>query len=128
METNNGNVTILFVDDEDIVLEVGSLMLNKLGYDVLVASNGQEAIDICQNNIGNISLVILDMNLPDEYGSAICKKLKQINPNLNVIITSGLNESNVTDNFDNEKIEFLHKPFNLNELSVKLKESLKSAA
>ena len=128
METNNGNGIILFVDDEDVVLEVGTMMLNRLGYDVLVASNGQEAIEICQNNIDDISLVILDMNLPDEYGSAICKKMKQINPDLNIIITSGLNESNVTDNFDNERIEFLHKPFNLNELSVKLKESLKSAA
>lgn len=128
MEKINGKGTILFVDDEEIVLDVGTMMLTKLGYHVLEANNGQEAIELCQENKDRISLVMLDMFLPDQDGSEICKKIKKINPNLNVIITSGSNESSVLEKFENDNIEFLHKPFSLNELSVKLTESLERAA
>ena len=128
MEKINGKDTILFVDDEEIVLDVGTMMLTKLGYHVLEANNGQEAIELCQENKDRISLVMLDMFLPDQDGSEICKKIKKINPNLNVIITSGSNESSVLEKFENDNIEFLHKPFSLNELSVKLTESLERAA
>ena len=82
--------TILFVDDEQVVLDVGTLMLDRLGYNVLQATDGMEARQIFTDHTDDICLVILDMLLPDENGSDICKRLKQIKPDLKVLHTSGL--------------------------------------
>ena len=85
----NEKNTILLVDDEQVVLEVGTLMIKKLGYKVLQATNGKEASQIFRDNIEAICLVILDMKLPDENGSDTCKRLKEHDPNVKVLHTSG---------------------------------------
>jgi DNA-binding response OmpR family regulator len=112
------------VEDDETVLSVGSLMIQKLGYKVLQATNGKEAVKVFKENMNNICLVILDEKLPDELGSDTCKNLKEFKPNVEVLHTSGLDKSLDNDSFDCGCEAFLHKPFRLSDLSNKLNEML----
>ena len=75
----NEKTTILLVDDEQTVLKVGTLMIGELGYKVLQAENGKKATQIFRDKNDVICLVILDMKLPDENGSDLCKRRNGIN-------------------------------------------------
>jgi CheY-like chemotaxis protein len=117
--------TILWVDDEEIALEVWSQMLEKLGYAVLQARYGIEALEIFKKRQNNISLVILDMRMPGMSGCEVFDRLKKIQPDLKIIIVSGFMEEYdlceiSTRNFDG----YLNKPFKLKELSEKIEEVL----
>jgi DNA-binding response OmpR family regulator len=122
MANHNGKSTILFVEDEQIVLNVGTMMIQRSGFKVLQATNGEEAVQVFQNHMDDICLVILDEILPDVHGSDICKKLKEFNPDVKVLHTSGLGKSQGDDGFECGCEAFLSKPFRVNELSNKLKE------
>ncbi|MGD2096083.1 MAG: response regulator [Desulfobacterales bacterium] len=117
---NNGkNETVLFVDDEKIVLEVGSLMLQKLGYSVLAVSNGNRAIEILKKN--KVAFVLLDMLMPGMNGFQIYHRLKNIQPNVKIILTSG--HAVCQSEGQSERIGFdgfIQKPFNLKQLSEKI--------
>lgn len=118
--------TILLVDDDETVLSVGSLMIQKIGYKVMQATNGMEAIQIFQDYVKDICLVILDEKLPDKLGTDICKRLKEFEPDVKVLHTSGLGKSLGDDSFECGCETFLFKPFRVNELSNKLKEILET--
>ena len=120
----NEKTTILLVDDDETVLDVGSLMIQKFGYKALQATNGREAIQIFQDNVNDICLVILDEKLPDKFGTDICKILKEFEPDVKVLHTSGLGKSLADDDFECGCEAFLRKPFRIAELSNKLKEML----
>ena len=124
MDNFNEKNTILLVDDDETVLGVGSLMIQKLGYKALQAANGMEAVQIFQDNLNDICLVILDEKLPDKFGTDICKKLKEFEPDVKVLHTSGLGKSLADDGLDCGCEAFLRKPFRIAELSNKLKEML----
>ena len=127
MDNLNAKGTILFVDDEQVVLDVGTLMLDRLGYKVLQATNGLEASQIFQDNTDDISLVILDMRLPDEDGSDTCKRLKEIRPDVKVLHTSGLGRTQSGDKMECGCNGILPKPFKIDELSNRLKDFLEKA-
>ena len=120
----NEKSTILLVDDDETVLGVGSLIIQKIGYEVLQATNGRDALQIFQDNISDICLVILDEKLPDELGTDTCKKLKEFEPNVKVLHTSGLGKSLGDDSFECGCDAFLLKPYRVGGLSNKLKEML----
>ena len=122
MDDLNAKDTILLVDDEQVVLDVGTLMIKKIGYKVLQAINGAEAGQIFKDNKESICLVILDMNLPDEPGSETCKKLKEIRPDLKVLHVSGLGGSQDGGNFECGCDKFLLKPIKIGELTHKIKD------
>jgi len=126
MDQLNEKTTILLVDDDETVLAVGSLMIQKLAYKALQATNGMEAIQIFQDNVNDICLVILDEKLPDKLGTDICKRLKVFEPDVKVLHTSGLGKSLADEGFECGCEAFLHKPFRIAELSDKLKEMLKT--
>jgi PAS domain S-box-containing protein len=121
-----GSGTLLIVDDEELVLDVGVNMLEKLGYTVLEAHNGTEAVDIFKANHHKIKLVILDIIMPDMGGGAVYEKIKSINPDVKVLLSSGYS-------VDGQAIEllergcegFMQKPFTLEELSGKITQILK---
>lgn len=120
-----GKGTILFVDDEKIVTDVGSKMLEKLGYKVLTASSGKEAVDIYQHNKGNIDLVLLDMIMPEMDGGETFDRLWQIDPEVKVMLSSGYSvDGRAQGILDRGCNGFIQKPFDLIELSRKLKELL----
>ena len=126
MDNLSGKETILLVDDEQVILDVGTMMLKKLGYNALRAENGLKASQIFRDNKDVIGLVILDMKLPDENGSDTCKRLKEINPDVRVLHTSGLGRAQGSESLDCGCDGFLPKPFRIEELSDKLKELLKT--
>ena len=118
------NKIVLFVDDKEMVLRVGSLMLQKLGYNVLTASNGQDAIEVFKKN--NVAFVILDMRMPGMNGDEICQQLKRIRPKTKILLASGYvgiysEEDLINIGFDG----FLKKPFNLKQLSKKIEDRVK---
>ena len=117
MDDLNCKGTILFVDDEEMVLNVGSMMIERLGYRILKAASGMEAAEVFNDNKDNICLVLLDINLPDEIGSDTCKKIKTIDPYVKVIHTSGLGMNEANQTLDCGCKGFLAKPFKINELS-----------
>lgn len=120
-----GTGTILLVDDEAIIRDVSSRMLQKMGYEPLLAENGSIAIETFQNHHEVIVAVILDMILPDMDGPEVFSQLKKIDPNVKVIISSGYNLNNDATALMKQGCRgFIKKPFDLETLSHKLGEVL----
>jgi len=120
-----GNETILLVEDEEMVLEVGMGMLKKLGYSVLDASCGSGAVSIYKEHYSGIDLVILDIIMPGMGGGKVYDILKEINPEVKVLLASGYNiDSEATEILDKGCNGFIQKPFNMEELSKKVREVL----
>jgi PAS domain S-box-containing protein len=117
--------TILFVDDEEMIATIGKQMLDVLGYKVELAASGKKAIEIYQTDPGRFDLVVLDIVMPDMGGGATFDRLKQINPQVKVMLSSGYSiDGEATEILKRGGKGFIQKPFDLNELSLKLKEIL----
>lgn len=122
---NDGKRVILLVDDEELVLDVGTKMLRHLGYDVLEAGDGREAVDIFRKNKNSLDLVILDMNMPGMDGALVYDKLIKIQADAKVLIASGYFENRRIRNIlKNGFTGFIQKPFTVEVLSQKLTEML----
>jgi PAS domain S-box-containing protein len=118
---HKGAGTVLLVDDEEMVVAVGSQMLRRLGYDVLTAAGGREALQICKRHRARISLVILDLIMPDLGGAETCTLLKAVHPALKVLLSSGYSfNGNSSDIVKSGCDGFIQKPFDLNALSQKI--------
>jgi two-component system cell cycle sensor histidine kinase/response regulator CckA len=118
--------TILLVEDEEIVMEVSRALLERLGYRVLAAVNGQEAVNIAKSYDGNIDLALLDIILPDIEGKEVYPQLMEARPNLKVIVCSGYSvDGPAREILDKGAHGFIQKPFNLTALLEKLEEVLK---
>ncbi|MGD8521417.1 MAG: PAS domain S-box protein [Desulfobacterales bacterium] len=120
-----GSGTILLVDDEEMVLDIGGQVLEKLGYTVIEAPSGMKAIDIFVKNKESIDLVILDMIMPDMGGGEAYDRIKQINPRVKVLLSSGYSiDGQATEIMKRGCDGFIQKPFKADELSEKLKKIL----
>ena len=116
---NDKKKAVLFIDDEEMVLEVGSLMLQKLGYNVLTASNGHKAIKIFKEN--KIAFVILDMQMPGMNGYETYHQLKKIRPKVKILLASGYTGDQSEKRLESFGFDgYLQKPFNLKQLSEKI--------
>jgi len=117
-----GTETILLVDDEKYIIDVGEMMLKGLGYTILTATSGRMAIDIFVEKSDIIQLVVLDLVMPDMGGEAVFNKIREINPDINVLFASGHYMSNQTRRLlQSGSSDFLQKPFNLRQLSTKIR-------
>jgi CheY-like chemotaxis protein len=120
-----GSETILIVDDEDYVLDACKAMLNRLGYNTILAQNGKEAVEIFQKKNANIDLVILDMIMPEMDGPTVYEHLKEINTDVKVILSSGYSiTDNVKEIVNKGCDEFIQKPFSLSQISLIIRELL----
>ena len=120
-----GTGTILLVDDEKMVLEVGEEMLQEMGYNVLAASSGREALGVYKQNQDKIALVILDMIMPGMGGSEVFDRIKAMNSDVKVLLASGYGvTTQITDILDRGCCGFMQKPFNMGRLSHKIKNVL----
>ena len=120
-----GNETILLVDDEEMVIEVGVALLNKFGYTVLEAMNGYEAIEVYRTNKDKIDLVVLDMIMPDIGGGKTYDTLKKIDSEVKVLLSSGYSlTGQASEILDRGCNGFIQKPFNMRTLSQKIRETL----
>ena len=121
-ELSLGSETILLVDDEEIIIDVGRQMLEKLGYNVLVARNGTEAIDLYRRHVGKVDLVLLDVVMPEMDGQETFERLRAMTPDLKVLLASGYSQDRrVTAILELGCNGFIQKPFNLKQLSRKIK-------
>lgn len=124
-----GSETVLLVDDEKFILDVGGEMLKAMGYRVLAANGGSEAMGIYERQGREIDLVILDMIMPDMDGKKTYEKLKAMNDNIKVLLASGYSmTSQVAEILDRGFNGFIQKPFNMIRLSNKIREILARAA
>ncbi len=116
---------ILLVDDEPLILKFTREMIESLGFDVLPAKNGQEAIDIYQRSHAEIDLVILDMIMPEMDGLSAYKALCRINPGLHVIVTSGnTSQSRLAEILSDGGNRCLRKPYTRDELAGEITAAL----
>ena len=115
--------TILLVDDEEAFLEVGRELLETLGYSVIVATNGKEAVDIFEEHRDIIGLVLLDIVMPVMDGSKAFDRLRKIDPTVKVLLASGYSrDGEAKDILARGCNGFIQKPFRMSELSQKLTE------
>jgi len=124
-DTLRGSETVLFVDDEDMIIEIAEELFEQLGYKVLTARSGKEAIEIYKENKEQIDIVILDMVMPDMSGHDAYDRMKDINPKIKVLLSSGYSiKGRATEILDRGCNGFIQKPFKMKELSQKLREIL----
>jgi len=108
-----------------VVIEVVQVMLEMLGYRVMVAKTGKDAIHISETFDGQIDLALLDIKLPDMEGGKVYPLVMEARPNLKVIVFSGYSiDGPAREILDAGAQGFIHKPFSLATLSEKLKEIL----
>jgi PAS domain S-box-containing protein len=120
-----GSGTILLVDDEEMITDVGRAMLEKLGYHVLVAKDGQKAIEMVSNNGDHISLVILDLVMPGLDGGTTFDIIREMQPEMPIILSSGYSiKGQATDIMSRGCDGFIQKPFNIPELSQQVRRAL----
>jgi PAS domain S-box-containing protein len=116
---------ILFIDDEEMIVTIGKQMLSALGHKVETAGSGQEALAIYQSDPSRFDLVILDIVMPDIGGGATYDALKRINPQVKVLLSSGYSiDGEASEILKRGGKGFIQKPFDLNELALKIKEIL----
>jgi len=121
-EKLRGSETILVVDDEDMIWDVLIENLQNLGYVVLLAENGLDAVEIYRENPGQIDLVILDMVMPEMNGREAFYELKKIDNEVKVLISSGfMAENEAGDLMEAGAKAFLRKPYRMVDLAQKLR-------
>jgi PAS domain S-box-containing protein len=126
-ELVNGKGTILLVDDEETVIDVGEQMLKKLGYEVYLAKGGQEAIDVYKENKDRIDMVLLDIVMPGMSGGRTYDSLTEIDSDIKVLLSSGYDiEGKAKEILERGCDAFIQKPFNMRELSQELRKILDS--
>jgi len=120
-----GSETILFVDDEDVIIDVNREILESLGYKVVAAKSGQEAIEIYRKLRGKIGLVILDMIMPGMDGEATYDSLRKINDDVRVILSSGYSKNEQAKAILEKGCQaFIQKPFSISDLSMTIRQVL----
>jgi signal transduction histidine kinase len=117
--------TVLLVDDEEVVLDVGTRMLQRIGLTVLPAGNGQEALRVYTENIDRIDLVILDMVMPDMGGKAVFERLKQLNSEVKVLLATGYSLNDEAARIMRNGCDgFIQKPYNMQQLTARIDQIL----
>ena len=116
-----GTGTILLIDDEEMILDVGCEMLEELGYTVLSALSGQEALNIFEKNSAEIDLVIMDMIMPGMSGGETFDRLRNISQDIKVLLSSGYSLNGQATKILRRGCDgFIQKPFNLTDLAEKI--------
>jgi PAS domain S-box-containing protein len=120
-----GTETILVVDDEEHIRELARRNLNKAGYTVLMAANGIEALAVYRKNQSDISLVILDLIMPEMGGMECLEELVKVNPNVKVLIASGFSPAGPPRESIKVGVHgFVDKPFRVKEMLTTIRRVL----
>ncbi|MFH1489689.1 MAG: ATP-binding protein [Pseudomonadota bacterium] len=124
-ELLTGSGTALLVDDEEIIIDVGKQILSRLGFEVMAAHGGEEALDIYRKNKDVIDIVVLDMIMPGMGGGAVYDRLKEIDPQVRVLLSSGYSINGEASEILGRGCDgFIQKPFDMRVLSKKISEIL----
>jgi PAS domain S-box-containing protein len=118
-----GQGMILVVDDEEGLRETASLMLEEIGFQVITACDGIEAVEIFSRSHAEIDIVLLDMTMPRMDGKTAFREMRRIDPEVRVILSSGYNEQDATSHFAGKGLAgFIQKPYHLTALRQKFQE------
>ncbi|MDD2402949.1 MAG: response regulator [Victivallaceae bacterium] len=113
-EMSGGNETILIVDDQETIWDFLIEALQELGYSVLLAENGLDAVEIYKSNPGQIDLVLLDMIMPKQGGHQTFFMIRALDPDANILLSSGyVSDAEVNDLLKAGARGFLPKPHRL---------------
>ena len=125
LEKGEPRARVLLVDDEEMVATVAKELLEALGYEPLVARSGEEALDLYRAEKDRIDLVILDMIMPGMSGGETYDKLREINPTVRVLLSSGYSMNGEAEKImQNGCCGFIQKPYSMKDLSVKVRSAL----
>jgi two-component system, cell cycle sensor histidine kinase and response regulator CckA len=125
IESSRGSETIFLVDDEHMILKVAKQMIERFGYEVLTAKGGKEAIEVYETNRDRIDMIILDMIMPEMGGGETYDRLKEINPEIKVLLSSGYSIDGQAKEILGRGCDgFIQKPFGLEQLSRKIRKIL----
>jgi signal transduction histidine kinase/ActR/RegA family two-component response regulator len=123
VQINSLRPVALFVDDEPLLRKAGKRMLISLGYEVMLASNGQEALARYLEHRHRIGVVVLDVAMPIMSGAECCRELKRINANLPVLLASGFPKgADLQSLLTIPNVQYLQKPYELDEFVASLAE------
>ena len=125
----HGEETILLVDDEEMILDIGGQMLEALGYDVLTVGSGLEAVEMYKNNQDDIDMVVLDMIMPGMSGGDVYDMLKAMKPDVKVLLASGYSvDGQATEILERGCDGFIQNPFDMRRLSGAIRKVLHGAS
>jgi two-component system cell cycle sensor histidine kinase/response regulator CckA len=120
-----GKETVLMVEDEKAILDLGKRILGQLGYTVLIADTPEEAIRLVEEHTGDIHLLLTDVVMPQMTGQDLAARLGSIKPDLKCLYISGYTADAITHRGVLEKgIHLMEKPFSGRDLAVKVREVL----
>jgi len=123
-----GSGTILVVDDEDVVRTIAKVALQRLGYSVVTAVNGKDALQLYSRDHRGIDMVLLDMTMPVMGGEETLKGLLEIRPDAAVVAMSGFDEREAKQRFGNRIAGFVQKPFTAGQLGAKIAAARRASA
>ena len=114
----SGRGTVLIIDDEENIINVTREMLESVGYTVMTAKNGNEAIDLFRKNSSLIDVLLLDMIMPGMSGSETMKHIRNINPDARILLSSGYGREGIAEDILSRGCDgFIQKPYDLERLS-----------
>ena len=117
---SHGSGLILVVDDEAPVRDLARAVLERYGYSVLTAENGQAAVALFRRNADTIAAVLLDLTMPVMSGGEAFRLMSEIRPDIPIVISSGYGESAVRDQFTSALAGVIRKPYTVSELREKI--------
>ncbi|MBI3737303.1 response regulator, partial [Candidatus Sumerlaeota bacterium] len=124
-----GTETLLVVDDDETVLEVSQLMLQKLGYQVLTARSGIEAVEMLRARQSRTDLAIIDLNMPGMNGRETCRVLKKEYPELKVLFCTGDPDDSFAGGLEADRADgYILKPIRMDALAQEIRNTLEGAA
>jgi two-component system cell cycle sensor histidine kinase/response regulator CckA len=117
--------TILLVDDEEAIRTLGALALSRLGFAVLTAADGREALSLYAQHRDEITLVLLDLTMPHMDGEETLRELRALEPKVRVVMSSGYDEQDLASRFAGKGlVGFVQKPYTLAQLKAGLRAAL----
>jgi two-component system cell cycle sensor histidine kinase/response regulator CckA len=117
--------TVLLVDDEQVILEVGQDLLEAMGYRIITAKDGKEAVEVYRKNREEIDIVVLDMVMPNMGGGEAYDHIKEINPDVRVLLSSGFSiDGEAAEILERGCDGFIQKPFTMKQLSKEIRQIL----
>ncbi|MBN1557372.1 MAG: response regulator [Lentisphaerae bacterium] len=123
----SGSGTVLLADDEEAVRNVASTMLERLGFSVITATNGAEAVERFRAHRGDIVLTVLDVTMPVMDGHEALRQIREIQTDAVVLLSSGYEEDTTGQRIHNGRAGFVHKPYRLAELRAQIAAALDAA-
>lgn len=128
LDIEPGCGTILLIDDEEILLDTGKQLLEKIGYTVFTAESGKKAFSLYEKHMYEIDLVLLDLIMPEMNGDKVFERLREINPDVKVLLSTGYNiDEEVKELLKKGCRGYIQKPFNIKELSAEISELIRNS-